>query len=168
MHIDERASSPFQVGLVGLSSAPKQMRRSLTDCRSKSSLTFVHLLFPLKEAIEVARLPLLLRGLPKEGSSHRGDVVQGGKDHLVFSCFVLIGFSAIRSIDTWPVRVTEKLDRSRCQRIHNQSDSGVTRLSSREKTWRPRSRLGIEKMKCFLFAWTTWSPIHFEGTDPRG
>ena len=42
---------------------------------------------------------------------------------------------------TCPVRVTEKLDVSRCQMIHNQSDSGDTRLSRRDNTCNARSRL---------------------------
>ena len=47
----------------------------------------------------------------------------------------------VRQFSTCPVRVTEKLDVSRCQVIHNQSDSGDTRLSRRDNTCNARSRL---------------------------
>ena len=56
--------------------------------------------------------------------------------------------------DTWPVRVTEKLDMSRCQVIQSQSESGETRVSRRDRTCTARSRLefkNIFEFKIFQF-----------------
>ena len=99
-------------------------------------------MFPLHEAVEVARLSLLLGWRTLQASRHRGEMLQSRENHLFTACC-----SPSPSIfDTWPVRVTEKDDMSRCQAIHNQSDSGETRVSRRDRTCTARSRLGLNNI----------------------